>query len=98
MKPVAHLSEANLELIEAARWYDGREAGLGDRFLGAVKAAETLMQCHPEWGTPNQRRTRKWTVPDFPYQLVYREETDRILVLAFAHGKKRQGYWTKRIK
>jgi len=73
MKPVAHLSEANLELVGGARWYEEREFGLGDRFLEAVKVAEIRIQRNPEWGTPNRRRTRKWTVPDFPYQIICRE-------------------------
>jgi plasmid stabilization system protein ParE len=92
VKPVAHLSEANLEMAKAALWYDRRVPGLGDRWLRALEAAQSKIQHQPQLGAPHRRQTRTWRVPKFPYRIVYREEPDRILILAFAHDKRRESY------
>ena len=97
MKPVAHLSDANLEMVEAALWYDRRESGLGERLLQAIAAAQFKIQNNPQLGTPHRRGTRKWRVLKFPYRIVYREEADRILVVAIAHDKRRENYWDHRL-
>jgi plasmid stabilization system protein ParE len=97
VKPVAHLSDANLELAEAALRYDQQAPGRGERFLGAVADAQWLIQTHPEIGVPYFRKTRRWLVRRFPYAIIYRVEVDRILVVAVAHAKRREGYWVSRL-
>lgn len=98
MKPVAHLSDANLEMAEAALWYDRREPGLGDRLLRAINATQSKIQQEPQRGVPHRRQTRKWRVPRFPYLIIYREEIDRILIIAIAHDKRREDYWDYRLE
>jgi hypothetical protein len=34
--PVRFLPEAEDEVIDAARWYDGQRSGLGDEFLAGL--------------------------------------------------------------
>jgi len=36
-------------------------------------------------------------VEGFPYTIIYREETDRIVVYTVAHGKRKPGYWISRL-
>jgi toxin ParE1/3/4 len=97
MKPVAHLSEANLEMTAAGLWHDQRKPGLGERFFAAIEATQLLVQEAPELGTPHHRGTRRRRVTGFPYHLVYLEETDRILVVAVAHAKRDEHYWEHRL-
>ena len=97
MKPVVHLSVADIELAREALWYDGREPGLGERFLKAVEETERWLQKHPALGAPHRRGTRKWRVKGFPHNVIYREEAARIVVCAFVHPKRRPGYWLSRV-
>lgn len=97
MKPVAHLSEANLEMTAAGLWHEQQRPGLGERFFVAVEATQASVQQQPELGTPSHRGTRKRRVTGFPYHLVYREEAERILVVAIAHAKREERYWEHRL-
>ena len=96
-KPVEYLPAARLELEESAAWYEEHEPGVGERFLEAVKATERQLQHDPMLGTTYYRQTRKWRVKGFPFNLVHRAEAGRILVVAVAHGKRRPGYWQRRL-
>jgi toxin ParE1/3/4 len=98
MKPVEHLAIVTLEMARAALWYERREMGLGERFLSAVREAESFISKNPLLGQPFRRDTRKWRAPGFPYRVIYREEPARIMVFAVAHAKRRPGYWLARLR
>jgi hypothetical protein len=87
---------AEAELQDAASWYDERIAGLGARFIAAIRlrASEILESPH-RW--PLNRRVRRVLVGVYPYAIVYREISDgEIEIVAVAHLKRRQGYWAAR--
>jgi len=89
---------ASEELIEAVRWYEAQRTGLGAEFWVAVLATLSLLQSHEESGSPvgDDPRTRRLLVGRFPYQIVYRLRAEEIVVVAFAHLKRRPGYWKHR--
>jgi plasmid stabilization system protein ParE len=96
--------EARRELRRAALWYDERSPGLGHEFLAEVAATLDRIgerpQSFPPW--PNARNVgrepiRRAVLRRFPYVLAFEVETDQILVLAVAHGKRRPAYWSGRI-
>ena len=41
-------------------------------------------------------KARRMLVTGFPYQIVYRVDSDEIRILAFAHLKRRPGFWRRR--
>lgn len=96
-KPVEYLPAALLEFEESAAWYEEHQPGVGERFQEAVKATERQLQRDPMLGTSYYRQTRKWRMKGFPFNIVYREESERIIVVAVAHGKRRPGYWHRRL-
>jgi toxin ParE1/3/4 len=98
MKPVVHLSVASREMASAAQWYDRRLPGLGERFLAAVEATERFVQRNPELGAPHRYNTRMRVVEGFPFLLIYREFADHIRVYAVADGRRRPGYWRRRLE
>ena len=98
MKPVAYLHAASAEMERSVVWYETREQGLGVRLHAAIKDAEVFISKNPTLGTPHRRSTRKWRVPDFPYNLIYREEAQRVLIFAVAHFKRQPSYWLRRIR
>jgi len=37
------------------------------------------------------------TLPRFPYAVVYRDQPERIEIVAVAHAARRPGYWQNRL-
>jgi plasmid stabilization system protein ParE len=89
---------ASEELLEAVRWYETQREGLGAEFYAAILATMSLLGSHDEAGTPvgGEQRTRRLLVDRFPYQVVYRLRETEIVIVAFAHLKRRPGYWKHR--
>jgi plasmid stabilization system protein ParE len=85
--------------MEAVRWYEEHRRGLGTELFEAVSATLAQIQEHPEIGATYHfdRSIRRVRVPRFPYQVIYRlSPADPIIVLAFAHLKRRPNYWKGR--
>lgn len=95
-RPFQFHPEAELELTEAADWYEERGPGLGRAFLGAVRARVDEIRVAPErW--PSVRGTRRAWVARFPYAVVYREVAgDMIRIIAIAHVRRRPKYSSNR--
>ena len=89
--------EAELELIEAAVYYEHAVPGLGERFETEVRRATDLLLDTPEIGASIDRHIRKFVLSSFPYNLIYVTSTDSVCVLAVAHHKRKPGYWRNRI-
>ena len=94
-----HISEpASDEFSEAVRWYEARRPGLGGEFVDAVAAILSRIESNSEIGTSLSAdgQTRRALVARFPYQVVYRLRPTEMVIVAFAHLKRRPGYWTTR--
>jgi plasmid stabilization system protein ParE len=94
--------EARAEFVEDVDWYDDREAGVGERFDVAVRAAIDAAVDSPEsWAVwPDWKRepvVRSKGVSDFPYRVVYFVRDDLLIIVAVAHAKRRPGYWRERV-
>ena len=87
---------AELELTEAAEWYEERRDGLGLEFLGAVRAKiATLLEAPERWRLVNG--SRRVLLGRFPYAIVYREVSpEEIEIIAIAHYRRRPKYWAHR--
>ena len=93
---------ASDELREVANWYDAEELGLGDDLVDAID--ETLRYLLdwplaapvlPGWeGAPPVRSRR---VRVFPYRVLYYVTDTSIVVLAYAHQRRRPEYWQHRL-
>lgn len=83
------------EMKDARAWYRQRDPAEGDRLSAAIDDALELAARVPgassPWpGVPELRRA---VVMGFPYWLVYEEGADGLVVVAFAHHKRRPLYW-----
>jgi plasmid stabilization system protein ParE len=90
--------DADVELNEAARYYESRKAGLGLDLLGEVERAFDQILKNPEASRRIGRRVRRKPLWRFPYNLIYAVYPERIRIVAFAHQKRRPFYWRKRLK
>jgi plasmid stabilization system protein ParE len=88
--------EAEAEFISAARYYEEQAEDLGFDFVSAVQRAYQRLADFPESGHSFGRHLRRVLVPGFPYGLVYRAYSERILIVAVAHLHRRPGYWRSR--
>lgn len=92
------LREAEAEISEAAAHY-GREAPtVVARFFAEVDQALARIAARPRAYAPIDRRYRGCIVGRFPYTIVYEVGAAEIEVLAFAHQRRRPGYWRERLK
>lgn len=97
MKRITFLSVADIELAEAAQYYEKEQHDLGRQFLDAVREASNAMQRQPETWPYYAKPIRACRVQSFPYRLLYRELVDRIQIVAVMHLSRRPGYWKDRI-
>src|SRR4051812_6965121 len=98
MKRLTYLSIAEIELVEAAQFYDERQTGVGKLFLDAVREAGERIRRNHEWWPVLEEPVRGCRVVPFPYRLLYREFPDRIQIVAVIHFSQRPGSWKDRLK
>jgi plasmid stabilization system protein ParE len=92
VKPVRLAREAANELTEAATWYEKKQSGLGERFLGEVNHTFVVITSRPaafprlsDIGVGlNIRRSLMFY---FPYAVIFVELENEIRILALAHHK-----------
>jgi plasmid stabilization system protein ParE len=85
------------ELIETARFYEGRVPQLGAQFLGAVDRAVSLILQAPGRWRIIEADVRRYRMPRFPYFIYYRFLPDEVRILAFAHHCRHPDYWRYRL-
>ena len=90
------LREAEAELDAALRWYE-KVGPLRLGFLEAIdrglEAIATAPHRYPRW---MESEFRRLVVQGYPYLVVYRVGLTRIDIVAFAHTRRRPGYWQHR--
>ena len=89
--------EASEEAEEARRWYRERSESAEAAFLKELDHAIEVVVNAPERWPRYISGTRRYVFATFPYSLVYFRELEVIHVVAVAHGKRRPGYWRKRL-
>ncbi|MFY9610985.1 MAG: type II toxin-antitoxin system RelE/ParE family toxin [Blastocatellia bacterium] len=78
--------EAELDLIEAIRWYDARDQELGDGLLRRVYQCIASVERNPRQYPPVYRQVRRALVHRFPYQILYEVESEEIIIHAIYHS------------
>jgi plasmid stabilization system protein ParE len=81
------------DLEEAAAWYEREKPGLGDDLANAFEAAAHRIRERPEIGSAFWIDERKLVMRRFPDSVIYRVEDETVFVLAFAHHRRKPGYW-----
>ena len=95
--PVILSPEARAEFDEATDWYGGKRAGLGDKFIDAVRDVLNRIRSAPlahgvVWGN-----VRCALVHRFPYAVYYQVEPDHVAVIAVFHTKRDPRIWQRRV-
>ena len=97
MRVVVH-DDASRELEEDAAWYEHREAELGSDLLEeSTRALVTISEAPRVWPLVGRSHTiRRFHLTRFPYTVFYLVHEDELRILAFAHMRKKPGYWRSR--
>ncbi|MBI2295521.1 MAG: type II toxin-antitoxin system RelE/ParE family toxin [Betaproteobacteria bacterium] len=89
--------EAELELIEAAAFYELQVPGLAERFELEIRRATDFLLEHPEIGSPADPVLRRFVLNRFPFTLYYSVTSDVLRIEVVAHQSRRPGYWKARV-
>jgi plasmid stabilization system protein ParE len=90
--------EAAAELYEAADTYERQREGRGERFRRAIEATLDRISEAPGSFPAMLTVGRRAVVLRFPYAVIFRVADDSVTILAFAHGRRRPGYWLARAR
>jgi len=97
VRKLEYLDEAVDEAESAARWYAERSGSAAAGFAGEIDAAIAAIEQHPDAWPAYDHGTRHYLLRRYPFSVVYRVESARILIVAVAHGRRRPGYWKSRL-
>ena len=97
MRATRFLLPAEIEMVEAAVYYETQVGGLGAAFLAKVKTAVRDVAARPEAWPVVRNDTRTRLVHRFPYAVLYRLDPEEIVIVAVMHQRRRPGYWLGRV-
>jgi plasmid stabilization system protein ParE len=80
--------EAEGDLSEAFKWYEGRHVGLGNEFLEQAGVAFERIAEAPLRPRSRHRGTRRVWLRRFPYVVLYLAHDDRVFILAVLHERR----------
>ncbi len=92
------LPEARLDIKDSIDWYNEQKAGLGKIFYQAVKSRLAYLKKNPLHYQISYRNMRNALVNKFPYQVHYRVEEARKLIVVFGvtHTSRNPQVWKSR--
>ena len=70
---------------------------LARRFVRRTSEVIAMLRMFPGSGSPLGRRARRFPLSPFSYDLIYVPVEGDIFLIAFAHHKRRPGYWHRRL-
>ena len=88
---------AREELVEAKRFYNQQQQGLGDQFRYEAEVASRRILEHPLAWQFEFDPVRRFIFNRFPYKMLYVIREHKIVVIAVAHQHRAPDYWIERI-
>ena len=90
------LPQASGELADAVEYYEGEEAGLGERLWLEVDDHLRWIAANPTLPRLRPGDYRRVNLKVFHYYIAYALRDDSAVVLAIAHAHRRPEYWIGR--
>jgi plasmid stabilization system protein ParE len=94
--PLRFRPEIPDDIAEACRWYEGRSAGLGQRFLRELGLTLSRIAEAPEAYAKGDRDVRSARMRRFPYVVHFRITGTEVVVLAVLYGGRDASIWQNR--
>ena len=89
--------DAELDLADAALWYEVRKPNLGHEFIESVESVLQFLQTSPMTFRLREENVRIALVKRFPYKVIYTLEDNLVIVHAIMHAKRDPNIWVKRL-
>ena len=94
--------EAAAELLAAAQWYETEHSSLGADFLTEVSTTEQYVLDWPDAspvspGWVELPVIRTAAVRVFPYRVLYYRTSSSVVIVAYAHHRRRPRCWQHRL-
>jgi plasmid stabilization system protein ParE len=84
------------EVRDAFDWYLVRDPRAAIRLLDEIwHGYNQIASCPYRWPVEDGDY-RYYPLRRFPFRIIYRRHEDWIRIVAFAHAKRRPGYWKRR--
>ena len=98
MLPLELYDEALAEMAGAIEYYDEQREGLGTEFREAVEAAINTIQERPlSYPVIARSNVRRVLTNRFPFAIIYRVESDMIVIVSVFHTSRNPIIWKGRI-
>lgn len=95
---IRFLADAQVDLEQAALWYESRQNDLGLEFIEEVENCLVRMQLNPSGFQLATSNIRRALVRRFPYAVYFREEGRRVIVFGIFHSSRSPRAWKARIR
>jgi plasmid stabilization system protein ParE len=94
--PVRIREEADVDLSDAAIWYEQQRIGLGQEFLDQAQSVLDSLPDHPNLYPVVHNPIRRALLSRFPFGVFYSVEREYILVYAVMHARRHPRRWQER--
>ncbi|HWZ83586.1 MAG TPA: type II toxin-antitoxin system RelE/ParE family toxin [Terriglobales bacterium] len=96
-KPFRFHPEAQQEFRGSIRWYRDRSPSAAVDFrLEVATVIREILEAADRW-PKYLYGTRRVVLRRFPFSIIYLDEPSAVILVAIAHGKRKPGYWKRRI-
>ena len=89
-------SAARQEFDDAFDWYAKRSTGAAIGFAAEIDAAIEMIKADPPRFPKTFAGCQRCSVERYPYSVVFYRNGGEIVIVAFAHSKRRPAYWQHR--
>ena len=83
-------------MLEAFRWYEKQESGLGDMFRAELRVTIERISERPLAYRVLHRDTRRARLRRFPFGVFYRDYPEAVVVVAVMHSSRHSKRWKQR--
>ena len=95
--PLEFHPDARIDALEAYEWYAVRSQEAADAFQEELQDSGRAIQASPERWANYLLGTRRYLMKRYPFVIVYRLAVERIEIVAEVHGRRKPGYWKRRL-
>lgn len=98
MKRLRILPEVHDDVLEAVRWYDNQELGVGDHFLNTFRDVFDSLQRNPLIYPMVHQEFRRVLLRPFPYALYFRLHEEEAVVVMVFHTARNPEFMLQRLQ
>jgi len=97
IKSIEFHQGARDDFDESFNWYAKNSPKAAVAFSTAVENTTADIQANPNRFPPTHFGCRHAPLKRFPFRIVYRDELNRLVVVAVSHIRRQPGYWGERV-